>query len=82
MRKRLQVYEEIRQEKKEQQAREQEEKKQRAEHCRRLHHELNDYQQGGLVYELDDQGNRHYLTDAEITREIQELKALIARNCR
>jgi hypothetical protein len=80
--KRLQVYEEIRQEKRERQAQEREERKRKAQQCGRLRLELNDYQEGGLLYRLDDQGNRHFLTDAEIAREIDQLQDLIARNCR
>ena len=50
--------------------------------CTELKLELQDLQQGGGVwYDLDATGKRHYYSDKEIALEIAELKKTVKRNC-
>ena len=69
-RKLLEVYEEEREEKKKAQALA---KKQRAEQkrkCQLAKNELRDYQIGGSMYEIDDNGQRRFLTEEDFATRI------------
>jgi len=51
--------------------------------CNRLRNELVDYQRGGIVYyKLDAQGNRQFLSEAEIKQDIVDLQQRIKAECR
>ena len=79
----LKIYEEERNIKNEEKRKADEENRKRAEQCRVAENELKDMQQGGaMYYDLDDKGERRYLSDAEISRRIKELEAQYNQYCK
>lgn len=60
----------------------QQQKARQKQKCSRLRNELRDYEKGGVVwYEIDESGNRRYYSDADIAKEIADLKKTIKREC-
>lgn len=58
------------------------EKKQYEKECRRMRHELRDMDAGGVVwYELDDKGERKFLSEDQITARKQLLRDKIRNEC-
>ena len=78
----LDAWEEERRIKKEQQAQAAADKAKRKRRCSRARHELRDLQQGALFYELDEQGERRYLSDAELEQEKQKWREAIEYWCK
>ena len=79
----LKIYEEERNIKNEEKRKADEENRKRAEQCLVAGNELKDLQQGGaMYYDLDDKGERRYLSDAEISKRINELEAQFNEHCK
>jgi hypothetical protein len=53
----------------------------REQRCHRARHELRDLEAGGLFYELDEQGERRYWSEAEVRAEQERWREEIARWC-
>ncbi len=77
----LEAWEEERRIEKEQEAKAAAEKAERRKRCHRAKNELRDLQAGGLFYDLDEDGNRHYLSDAELMQEQEHWRKAIQRWC-
>jgi hypothetical protein len=54
----------------------------RAENCKRAQAQAGALQSGMRVAQLDAQGERHYLDDAQRAAELQRAQDIIAQNCR
>lgn len=80
--KRLRVIEEERQIKREEMAKAEEERKERQYKCRVARNEVSDLRQGGLMYELDENGKRHYLSDADVGKRIDQWRKEVDRWCK
>lgn len=77
----LDAWEEERRIKKERKAEAAADKAKRKRRCSRARNELRDLQQGALFYELDQQGERRYLSDAELEQEKQKWREAIEYWC-
>lgn len=79
----LKVYEEERNIKNEEKQKAEEEEKKQAKKCMTVENELKDMQQGGtLYYNIDDKGERKYLSDMELTQRIKELQEQYNLHCK
>lgn len=71
----LRIYEEERNLKKEEKLKAEKLKAEKEQHCQNLENELIKYQQGGFVYyDLDENGERIYLSDKEMAAHISKLQ--------
>ena len=78
----LEVYAEERHLKKEQQLKSEAQQKQRDRFCAELKNDLQDYRQGrGIYYELDENGERNYLSDEEMAQRISQLQGRYEQEC-
>ena len=79
----LKVYEEERSIKNEETQKAAEEDKKRAEKCMMAENELQDMQQAGIsYYDLDDKGERKYLSDEELKQRIKALQEQYTLYCK
>ncbi|MGH8119351.1 MAG: DUF4124 domain-containing protein [Gammaproteobacteria bacterium] len=79
----LKVYEEERNTRNEEKRRADEESRKIREKCLVAENELKDLQQGGLkFYDIDEKGERKYLSDKELDQRIQTLKEQYNRHCK
>lgn len=78
----LRVWEQERSERKEQAAKALAEKKERERRCAEAKKRLFEYEHAGYIYDLDEQGNRHVLSDAGHQQVRQEARQLVAEWCR
>ena len=76
----------LEQERLERQEKREQEKQEKAEiraKCRSAQMELNDLQEGGFIlYELDENGERVYLSDEQYEQEKQKYQTYLDKNCR
>lgn len=83
VRKQLEVYDEIRREKKEKERKEKEKHKKIEGECFRLKAQLIDFKRGGAIwYRLDQDGNRVYTTNEQLEHQIKKLEEVINKHCR
>lgn len=79
----LQIYEEERSLKKEEKLKAEKEKAERKQQCLSLANNLRDLQQGGLsFYDLDEKGERIYLSEAELSAHISKLQKDYDKYCK
>ena len=79
----LRIYEEERNLKKEEKLKAEKLKAEKEQHCQNLENELIKYQQGGFVYyDLDEKGERKYLSEAELSAHISKLQKYYDKNCK
>lgn len=78
---RLQRYRQERADKKKAAMREREERKRRESECHIARDDLKQYETAGRLYDLNPDGTRHYLDDAERAGRMARLKKAIERNC-
>lgn len=79
----LRIYEEERNIKKEEKLKAEQERNERKLYCRELANDLKDMQHGGVnYYELDAQGERVYLSEAEVAKRIREMQTEYDKNCK
>lgn len=57
------------------------EKKNKERACKDAKSRLAQYQQGGRIYRMNEQGEREYIGDKEITVELEQAKADVEANC-
>jgi hypothetical protein len=81
MQRMLDVYAEERADKKEAQQKQQAERKKRKQNCARAKDRYNTHIRARGIYNLGNDGERQYLSEAERTRHIKQLKSDIARWC-
>ena len=77
----LQIYEEERMEKEQQRIQAARKKEETRKKCGQLKDYHRNLKQATRLYVLDDDGNRKYLNDASHQKEIQEIEALLEKNC-
>jgi len=80
-RKLLKVLDEERQQQREAEAKAEQRREKRERRCRRAKAELVDYGRGGAMYELGEDGQRRFLSDAEIAQRIASWKEEAERWC-
>jgi len=79
----LQIYEEERKLKKEEKLKADQEKAERTKQCQILAGDLSDLQQGGMVfYDLDEKGERKFLSETEVSEQIKKLQADYDKYCK
>ena len=78
----LQAMEEDRVEKQEQREKQKAQSQQARQKCNRYRDRMRHYQRASALYNLDKNGNRVYVSDAERTRATKNLQAKINRYCR
>lgn len=78
----LEIYEEERRQKKEEKLKMEEEQKKKEKYCMQLKNDLKDMQKGGSFYELDENGERKYISDKEIANRIKELQTNYKDHCK
>ena len=78
----LDVYEEERAEKKEAKQKQQAERKKRKQNCARAKDRYNSHVRARGIYNLNKDGDRQYMSDAERARHMKRLKSDIARWCK
>lgn len=81
MQRMLDVYQEERTEKKEARQKQQAERKKRKQNCVRARDRYNSHVRARGIYDLNKEGERQYLSEAERTRHMKRLKSDIARWC-
>lgn len=78
----LKIYEEEREMKEEKKQQEEKEAKELRGKCAELENELKDMKQAGVVfYDLDENGERKYLSDKELAARISKLQAQYDEHC-
>jgi hypothetical protein len=77
----LQIYEEERSLKKEEQLKAEKEKVERKKQCEALAVELNNLKQGGIFYDLDKNGERKYYSESELAAYIEKLQSDYNKHC-
>jgi len=79
----LKIYEEERQMKEEQKLQSEKEEKELREKCAKLENELKDMKQTGLVfYDLDENGERRYISEEELATQIDQMQKKYDKYCR
>lgn len=78
----LQIYEEERNLKKEEKLKAEQEKAERQQQCQSLANNLDDLQQGRVFYDLDEKGERKYLSEAELADYIRKLQSDYDKYCK
>lgn len=79
----LQIYEEERNLKQEEKVKAEKLKAEKEQHCQNLENELKNYQQGGYVYyDLDEKGERKYLSETELSAHIKKLQTDYDKYCK
>ncbi|MES9943538.1 MAG: DUF4124 domain-containing protein [Candidatus Thiodiazotropha sp.] len=81
MQRMLDVYQEERAEKKEAKQKQQAERKKRKQNCARAKDRYNSHVRARGIYDLNKEGERQYLSEAERARHMKRLKSDIARWC-
>ena len=78
----LKIYEEEREIKEEKKQQSEKEEKELREKCAELENELKDMKQAGVVfYDLDENGERKYISDKELTARIAQLQQQYDEHC-
>lgn len=67
--------------KKQQEEKQQAEKKAKEQACKTARSKLAQFEQGGRIYRVNEQGEREYYGDKEIAAEIENAKSDVAANC-
>ncbi len=78
----LRAWEEERQQRKEASAKAKEDKKRQKQRCAVARDRLRTYKDASYLYDLDKDGNRKVISDADKQRAIRELEEAIKRHCR
>ena len=78
----LQAYEDERAEKKQQRAEAEKEKRESKQNCASLKDHHKTLKQTNLYYDLDEEGNRVYLDEAVLKKDIAEAEELIRKHCK
>ena len=79
----LKVYEEERSIKNQEKLKTEEEERQQAEKCKIAENDLKDMQQGGAVYyDIDDKGERKFLSETELDQRIKKLQDQYNLQCK
>jgi len=77
----LRAFEEERQLEREQAAEEQAERAKRARKCAEAKDDLRVMKQAGRMYDLDDDGNRVYLSDTQRAEALRDMRAAVEHRC-
>lgn len=78
----LDVYDQEQDVKQEEMEKQQKESADQQEKCHLLQDRINKLTNGGIIYTIDDKGNRKYLSDAEITSRLDELEKAKQKYCK
>ena len=78
----LEIYEEERKQKKEQKLQAEKERKEKEKYCMELKNDIKDVQRGGSFYELDEKGERKYLSEDVVAKRKKEMQDEYSKYCK